>query len=87
MKKTIFAGLLLATMGTTTMNASTITNSQPETTQTTCRVTYVTETVNGCVITYKVTTYYFLCIPICSSKCVVKKVCDGGNEGGETFRR
>lgn len=83
MKKNFFAGLLLATMGTATMSANTISNAQPETTQT-CRVTYVTENVGGCTVTYKVTTTYLFCIPICKTKCEVKRVC-GGEGGGENL--
>jgi hypothetical protein len=85
MKKTLFAGLLLATMGTATMSANTISNAQPETAQT-CVVTYVTKKVNGCTVTYKVTTKYFFCIPICQTKCEVKRVCGGDGTGsGENF--
>lgn len=84
MKKAFFAGLLLATMGTATMKANTVSSAQPESTQTCVVTTYVTENVCGCTVTYKVTTYYFLCIPLCSTKCEVKRECGGStNPGGE----
>ena len=88
MKKRFFAGLLFVTMGTASMSANTISNNQPETTQSTqtCVVTYVTEKVCGCTVTYKVTTVYFFCIPIYKTKCEVKRVCDGDGGGtGENF--
>ncbi|MCY0977960.1 hypothetical protein PGH12_16505 [Chryseobacterium wangxinyae] len=80
MKKTLFAGLLLATMGTATLNANTISNNQPETTQTCIVVTYIKVTENKCTVTYKVSTPYFLCIPLTclATKCEISRVCDGG---------
>jgi hypothetical protein len=86
MKKTLFAGLLLATMGTATMNANTISNAQPESTQTTIVVSYVTVTEGNCQVTYKVSTPYLFCIPLTclATRCEVKRVCGGtGGTGGE----
>lgn len=82
MKKTLFAGFLLATLSTVNMNAKTFAVEEPEEAKTfrysTC---YVTETVGKCKITYKITTKYILCFPICTTRCEVKRDCSGHGPG------
>lgn len=82
MKKTLFIGLLLTTLGTVSVNAKAITVKQPETVQTFRYVTsVVTETVGGCKITYKITTKYLLCFVICVTKSEIKRDCSGQGGG------
>ncbi|MCY0967608.1 hypothetical protein [Chryseobacterium wangxinyae] len=74
-------------MGTATLHANTISNSQPETTQTCIVISYITVKEGKCTVTYKVSTPYFFCIPLTclATKCEVKRDCptDGGGTGGE----
>lgn len=83
MKKMLFAGFLLATIGTATMSAKTTSNAQPTTVQS-CVITYITETQGNCVVTYKVCKYYCCGIEVTclTKKCEIKRVC-GGTGGGE----
>lgn len=76
MKKTILAGMLLATFSTSMMSANTGKFADPE--KANCfwfKVTYETQKEGSCTVTYKVTTTYFLCCAISSSKTVYSQSC------------
>lgn len=93
MKKTILAGLLLATFSTSLMSANTKelrTNANNE--KTVCcwfKVCYETRQEGSCTVTYKVVTKYFLCCPLGTTRTVCSKTCsctttpgNPGNPGG-----
>lgn len=97
MKKTILAGLLLATFSTSSfMSANTKelrTNANSE--KTLCcwfKVCYETRQEGSCTVTYKVVTKYFLCCPLGTTRTVSSKSCTStttpgnpsnpGNPGG-----
>ena len=87
MKKIIFTGLLLATLGTAEVTAKDFANVKVETQEAaqflfTYKVTYSTETVGGCVISYKHTTKYFLGCPLYTITCEIGRDCSGTG-GGE----
>ncbi|MFP3590328.1 hypothetical protein [Chryseobacterium sp. SIMBA_038] len=76
MKKTILAGMLLATFSTSMMSANTVKFAEPEEANFFCyKISYVTEKEGSCTVTYKVTTKYFLCCPLSSTKAVYSKSC------------
>ncbi|AZA53935.1 hypothetical protein [Chryseobacterium sp. G0201] len=85
MKKTLFAAILFATLGTTNISAKTLKAVEPEITQcyreTTCLIT-IKE--GDCKITYQVTKTYYLCFLVCEKKTVVKKDCSGGGGNGRS---
>jgi|GEM_PF-2248735 len=89
MKRIIFTGLLLATMGTTGVSAKNLTVSEPGSTENvqcvTTKVTYSTCVVDGCTVKYKHTSYYLLgCIYLYTVTCEVSRTCGGGG-GSENF--
>lgn len=90
MKKTILAGMLLATFSTSMMSANTRKFADPD--KANCvwyKVTYETKKEGSCTVTYKVTTTYFLCCVIGTSKAVYSQSCatipsnPGGGTGGQ----
>lgn len=89
MKKTIFAGMLLATFSVSMFSAKPAKLADPEEAKFFCYVTtYTTAKEGDCTVTYKVTSKYFLCCFICSTKQVYSKTCPttpgGGGTGGGT---
>jgi len=85
MKKTLFAGLLLATLGTANISAKTLKVAEPEITQCYRETTCVITVKEGkCTVTYKVTKTYFLCFLICENRTEVKRDCTGGGNGDFT---
>ncbi|GEN66344.1 hypothetical protein [Chryseobacterium rhizosphaerae] len=85
MKKTLFAGLLLATLGTANISAKTQSIQEPETAQCYRQVcTVITVKEGNCNVTYKVTTTYFLCFVVCEKRTEIKRDCSGGGNGNFT---
>ncbi|MET3539198.1 hypothetical protein [Chryseobacterium limigenitum] len=78
--------MLLATFSTSMMSANTVKFAEPEQANFFCyKISYVTEKEGSCTVTYKVTTKYFLCCPLSSTKAVYSKSCattSGGNGTG-----
>ncbi len=87
MRKKFLAVLLFAALGTTYANAGSL-NSLTNATSRCCYfysvVNYITQTENGCTVTYKVTTTYMGCIVICVQKTKVSSCGCGNNGGGGT---
>ncbi|WP_426482944.1 hypothetical protein [Chryseobacterium sp. R2ACT005] len=84
MKKTLFAGLLLATLGTANISAKTHSAKEIETAQCYRQVcTLITVKEGNCNVTYKVTKTYFLCFVVCENRTEVKRNCSGGGENGK----
>ncbi|UTX49037.1 hypothetical protein [Chryseobacterium sp. MA9] len=85
MKKTLFAGLLLATLGTANISANTLNIKDAETAQCYRQVcTIITVKEGNCTVTYKVTKTYFLCFVVCEKRTEVKRDCSGGGNGNFT---
>ncbi|MDP9958766.1 hypothetical protein [Chryseobacterium lathyri] len=86
MKKTILAGLLLATFSTSFMSANTkkLTDSSEEKFCCWYAVSYETKQEGSCTVTYKVVTKYFLCCRLASTRTVSSKSCvtNPGGSGG-----
>lgn len=76
MKKTIMAGLLLATFSVSFMSAKPAKFAEPEEANFFCyKISYETQKEGSCTVTYKVTTKYFLCCPLSSTKVVYSQSC------------
>lgn len=78
MKKTILAGMLLASLGTTFINAKFSKPGVPDEKKwlfERCEVKYVTKKSGDCTETYKVTTTYSLWWVVATCKTLVSKNC------------
>lgn len=98
MKKALLAALMLTTLGISQANAKSLekenlsVNAKATTNSALCYytvVTYCKQVENGCTVTYKITTTYLFCFPICVQKTRISSTpsgggCSGGNNGGGT---
>jgi len=88
MKKQIFTGLLFAVLSTTDVSGFLIAPNHLEAaTNYTYRTYYITETVCGCKIKYRITIKYFACFEVCRTKCKISQDCSGSGEGGGNFNK
>jgi hypothetical protein len=89
MKKALFAALMLTTLGISSANAkSNLTNKEIVSVNSKANsalcyytvVTYCRQYENRNIVTYKVTTTYLFCYPVCIQKTRVS--CEPANNGG-----